>query len=205
MFHDFAAEKGFRKKAKAKEGAFKPPTILRQLGIEFRAALPKNARAKGIERAFGTIKETFDKLFATYTGGNVAEKPDSLKKELRKPERIIGIDEFINHVDTYIKGFYNKQPHSGDGMYGRSPDEAYAELFHEKRIVPKDKINLMFMRYSKDTLRVGKNGVTLRVYGEKLQYSSRYLWENYFGRDVYVRYSPDDLSRVRVYGTTPNA
>lgn len=201
LFHDFAADKGFRKKAKRDEGDFMQPTILAALSIEYRASLPRNARAKAVERAFLTIKETFSKLFPGYTGGSIAEKPDSLKKQMAQPENLIGIDEFIGQVDTYIKGFYNKQPHNGEGMWGRSPDEAFSELMDEMRVVPNDKLHLMFMRYSKGTVKVGKNGVSLKVYGEKLQYSNPYLWEHYFGRDVYVRYSPDDLSSVRVYNT----
>jgi hypothetical protein len=201
LFHDFAAEKGFRKKAKRDEAKFRPPTILESLGIEYRATLPKNARAKAIERAFKTICETFAKLFPSYTGGSVAAKPDKLKGTLQQLEKLVGIDEFIRHVDTYITGFYNKQHHHGEGMWGDSPDEAFSKHFGEMRVVPKDKLHLMFMRYSKGTIKVGKNGVSLKIYGERLYYSNHYLWENYFGRDVYVRYSPDDLASVRVYDT----
>ena len=201
LFHDFSGDAGFRKKAKRKDGEFVPPTILENLGIDIRVSIPKNARAKAIERAFETVKETFSKLFAGYTGGNVTEKPDDLEKVLKRPEKLITIEEFTSHVSTYIRGYYNKQPHSGCGMWGRSPDEAFAELFREKRVVPQDKLNLMLMRYSGGTMTVGKNGVTLTLYGEKIQFTDEYLWEHYFGQEVYIRYTPDDLSTVRVYDT----
>ena len=201
LFHDFSGDAGFRKKAKPKEGEFKPPTILSDLNIDIRTSIPKNARAKGIERAFDTVKETFSKLFDGYTGGSIDEKPDRLKDVVKTPEQLITIDEFIQTVDTYITGFYNKQPHRGEGMHGKSPDEVYAELLYEKRVIPKDKLNLMFMRYSKGTMKVGKNGITIKVYGETLQYSNTDLWEDYFGREVYVRYAPDELETVRVYST----
>ena len=87
-------------------------------------------------------------------------------------------------------------------MNGKCPDEVFAENLIEKRIVPQDKLNLMFMRYAKGnkgTLKVGKNGVTLTFYGKELQYWSEDLWKIYFGRDVYVRYNPDDLNSIRVY------
>jgi len=199
LFTDFSGDAGFRKKAKPKEGEFKPPTILESLGIDIRVAIPKNARAKAIERAFETVKETFSKLFDGYTGGNVLEKPDDLEKVMKQPDKLIAIDEFVSLVDTYIKGYYNKQPHSGEGMWGRSPDEAYAELFNEKRVVPKDKLHLMFMRYGNKPIEVGKNGITLKIYGETLQFSNENLWRDYFGEKVYVRYDPDDLTSVRVY------
>ena len=201
LFTDFSGEAGFRKKAKTVAGEFKPPTILSNLGIDIKVAIPKNARAKGIERAFDTVKETFSKLFDSYTGGTILEKPDDLKETLGQPDKLVKIGDFINFVDTYITGFYNKQPHSGEGMNGLSPDEVFSNLLVEKRVVPKDKLNLMFMRYGKGALKVSKNGVTLKVYGQKLQYSDPTLWRDYFGREVYVRYSPDDLSQVRVYDT----
>ena len=201
LFQDFSGNAGFRKKAKPKAGEFKPPTILETLGIEIRVAIPKNARGKSIERAFKTVKETFSKLFASYTGGSVDEKPEGLKDVLKDIEGLISIDEFTSYVDTYIDGYYNQQSHNGLGMWGNTPDEAYAELLHEKRVVPKDKLHLMFMRYSKGTIKVGKNGITLKIYGEHLQYSDPNLWRDYFGKSVYVRYSPDNLTSVRVYNT----
>ena len=180
----------------------KLPSILDDLGIEFQTALPRNARAKGIERAFYTLKEMFSKLYESYTGGTILEKPDRLKEIVKQPDRLVALDDFRRQVDIFIRGWYNKQPHSGDGMGGKCPDEVFAENLIEKRIVPADKLNLMFMRYAKGnkgTLKVGKNGVSLKFYGQELQYWNEELWRLHYGRDVYVRYAPDDLSSVRVY------
>ena len=200
LFHDLGGN-GFRKKRKDGE-PLKLPSILDDLGIEFRTALPRNARAKGIERAFCTVKETFSKLYEGYTGGTILEKPDKLKSIVKMPEKLTAITEFEHQVDTYINGWYNKQPHSGEGMNGKSPDEVYAANLIEQRVIPKDKLNLMFMRYAKGnngTIKVGENGVSLKFYGEELQYWNEDLWKLYYGKDVYVRYSPDNLSEVRIY------
>ncbi len=200
LFHDLGGN-GFRKKRKDGE-PLKLPSILDDLDIEFRTALPRNARAKGIERAFCTVKETFSKLYEGYTGGTILEKPDKLKSIVKMPEKLTAITEFEHQVDTYINGWYNKQPHSGEGMNGKSPDEVYAANLVEQRVIPKDKLNLMFMRYAKGnkgTIKVGKNGVSLKFYGEELQYWNEDLWKLYYGKDVYVRYSPDNLSEVRIY------
>lgn len=199
LFHDLGGN-GFRKKRKGEE--LKLPSILDDLGIAFRTALPRNARAKGIERAFYTMKEMFSKLHESYTGGTILEKPDKLKEIVKQPGRLVALDEFRRQVDIFIRGWYNKQPHSGDGMGGKCPDEVFAENLIEKRVVAQDKLNLMFMRYAKGnkgTLKVGKNGVSLKFYGQELQYWNEELWRLYYGRDVYVRYAPDDLSSVRVY------
>ncbi len=200
LFHDLGGN-GFRKKKKNGE-ELKLPSILDDLGIEFRTALPRNARGKGIERAFYTVKEHFSKLFESYTGGTILERPDRLKKMVKTMKGLPSIEEFIQYVDIYIEGWYNKQPHEGTGMKGKCPDEVFAENMITKRVLPKEKSDLMFMRYAKSNtgmLKVGKNGITLTFYGKQLQYWNEELWKEYFGQNVYVRYNPEDLSNIRIY------
>lgn len=200
LFHDLGGN-GFRKKKKNGE-ELKLPSILDDLGIEFRTALPRNARGKGIERAFYTVKEHFSKLFESYTGGTILERPDRLKKMVKTMKGLPSIEDFIQYVDIYIEGWYNKQPHEGTGMKGKCPDEVFAENMITKRVLPKEKADLMFMRYAKSNtgmLKVGKNGITLTFYGKQLQYWNEELWKEYFGQNVYVRYNPEDLSNIRIY------
>ena len=200
LFHDLGGN-GFRKKRKTGE-ALKLPSILDDLGIEFRTALPRNARGKGIERAFYTVKEHFSKLFESYTGGTILERPDRLKKMVKTMKGLPSIEEFIQYVDIYIEGWYNKQPHEGTGMKGKCPDEVFAENMITKRVLPKEKADLMFMRYAKSNtgmLKVGKNGITLTFYGKQLQYWNEELWKEHFGQNVYVRYNPEDLNSIRIY------
>ncbi len=200
LFHDLGGN-GFRKKKKNGE-ELKLPSILDDLGIEFRTALPRNARGKGIERAFYTVKEHFSKLFESYTGGTILERPDRLKEMVKTMKGLPSIEEFIQYVDIYIEGWYNKQPHEGTGMKGKCPDEVFAENMITKRVLPKEKSDLMFMRYAKSNtgmLKVGKNGITLTFYGKQLQYWNEELWKEHFGQNVYVRYNPEDLNNVRIY------
>ncbi len=200
LFHDLGGN-GFRKKKKEGE-ALKLPSILDDLGIEFRTALPRNARGKGIERAFCTVKEHFSKLFESYTGGTILERPDRLKKIVKSKKGLPNIEEFIEFVDIYIEGWYNKQPHEGTGMKGKCPDEVFAENMIRQRVLPKEKADLMFMRYAKSNtgmLKVGKNGITLTFYGKQLQYWNEALWKSHFGENVYVRYNPEDLNSIRIY------
>ena len=58
----------------------------------------------------------------------------------------------------------------------------------------------MMLRTS-DPVRVSRSGVPLKIHGMKLWYHSAELCNFYFNKYVYVRYDPDDLSCVRVYGT----
>lgn len=103
--------RGHRKK-NAEAEANRPPTIMEHLGIGFHTALPRNAQAKPVERKFLDVKGQFSRLWATYTGGNVTEKPECLKKVLKKGH--VPTDaEFIEAVDILIRGFFNMQPYSG--------------------------------------------------------------------------------------------
>lgn len=199
LFHDFGGN-GFRRKKKSNE-EFKPPTILDKLQIEFRTALPQNARAKIIERSFRTVKENFSRLFEAYTGGSVAERPERLKKVVKNPDKLTLVNDFMKYVDAYLYGDYNKRKHTGEGMYGKSPDEVFAETLFEKRVASIEDLNLMLMRYS-NLMQVKRNGVSLKFYGKELQYWTDDLLLNHFGEKVYVRYAPDDLSKVRIYDKT---
>ncbi|GHU78093.1 hypothetical protein FACS1894188_13060 [Clostridia bacterium] len=188
---------GFATTKKGEE-TIEQPTILKELGIGFTTALPMNARAKHIERAFRTIKEQFCKLFESYTGGTIIEKPDKLKIVVKDPKHMKMVAELKELIGTYLDGWYNKQPHSGEGMGGKSPDEVYYANLLCQRTATEDQLRLMLMRWS-NPLTVGKNGVKFRIYGEELVYSSKDLWFNYFGKKVFVRYNPDDLNAVFIY------
>ncbi len=188
--------RGFRKSAKTDEHT--APTILDNLGIEFRTALVRNAKAKIIERAFRDVKEDFSKLFEGYTGGTVAERPERLKKTGKDAGNFTLLPEFVHYVDTYIEGYFNTRPHSGSGMNGRTRDEVYAAHLIEKRTATKEQLNLMLLRNTR-MQKVKRNGVYLSMYDCRIWFNSLELSYSYQGSNVYFRYDPEDLSQVRVY------
>lgn len=195
LTHDIGG-RGFRKSAKT--DGHEPPTILRHLGIEFRTALVKNAKAKIIERAFREVKECFSRLFAGYTGGTIAERPERLKKTGRLASNFTLLEEFAGYVDVYIEGHFNKQPHKGVGMGGRTPDQVYAQCLYEQRTARPDELNLMMLRNSR-MVKVQRDGVSLKLYDKELYFNSEELLMNHIGEKVYFRYDPDNLEEVRVY------
>ena len=196
--------RGHRKK-NAEAEANRPPTIMEHLGIGFHTALPRNAQAKPVERKFLDVKGQFSRLWATYTGGNVTEKPECLKKVLKKGH--VPTDaEFIEAVDTLIRGFYNMQPYSGpvaaDRKYIR--EDVYAMRMGELRkpATPED-LRLMMMRTTRPQT-VGQRGVKVKVGGVYLEYFTQdFLWE-WQKKKVYVRYDPDHLEKCYVYDTDGN-
>ena len=196
--------RGHRKK-NAKAEANRPPTIMEHLGIGFHTALPKNAQAKPVERKFLDVKGQFSRLWATYTGGNVTEKPECLKKVLKKG-RVPTDAEFIEAVDTLIRGFFNMQPYSGpvaaDRKYIREDVYAMRMGVLRKPATPED-LRLMMMRTTRPQT-VGQRGVKIKVGGVDLEYFTQdFLWE-WQKKKVYVRYDPDHLEKCYVYDTDGN-
>lgn len=194
LTHDIGG-RGFRKSAKT--DGHEPPTILQHLQVEFRTALVKNARAKIVERAFVDVKNCFSKLFEGYTGGTVAERPERLKKTGKDAGNFILIDEFREYVDIFIRGWFNKQPHSGAGMNGKTRDEVYAACLYEQRVATPDELNLMMLRTGR--MQTVNRGVKVRIYNMQIRFYSDELIMGHDREKVYVRYNPDDLSEVRVY------
>ena len=191
--------RGHRKK-NAEAEANRPPTIMEHLGIGFHTALPKNAQAKPVERKFLDVKGQFSRLWATYTGGNVTEKPECLKKVLKKG-RVPTDAEFIEAVDTLIRGFFNMQPYSGpvaaDRKYIREDVYAMRMGVLRKPATPED-LRLMMMRTTRPQT-VGQRGVKIKVGGVDLEYFTQdFLWE-WQKKKVYVRYDPDHLETCCVY------
>lgn len=195
LTHDIGG-RGFRKSAKT--DGHEPPTILQNLGIEFRTAMVRNAKAKIIERAFLDVKNDFSKLFEGYTGGTILERPERLKKTGKDAENFIMRDEFVKYVDIFIQGYFNKRSHFGEGMDGKTRDDVYAECLVEKRTATTDELNLMMLRNSRP-VKVNRNGLKLGINGKDLYFISAELLYHHFGEQVYYRYNPVDLKEVRVY------
>lgn len=188
--------RGFRKTSKTDE--HEAPTILDHLGIEFRTAMVKNARAKIIERAFREVKEDFSKMFEGYTGGTIMERPERLKKSGKDAANFTLLPDFIQYVDQYITGIFNKSKHGGIGMGNRTPDQVWAACLIEQRIATNEQLNLMMLRNTR-MQTVGRDGVKLELYGQKLAFNSNELNLYHIKRKVYLRYDPDHLEQVRVY------
>lgn len=193
--------RGKRAKRKLKSGAipFEPPTILKRLQIDFRCAQVKNAKAKPIERSFLNVKGQFSRLWDTYTGGNVVEKPECLKDVLKRG-KIPTDEEFIHAVDLLIEGYFNMQKYNGAVIAdkGKRKIDVYHEQMGEQRRAGEGDLRLMMLRTTRPQ-KVGRRGVHVTVCGAQFDFFTADFLLAYQGRDVFVRYDPDDLSACRVY------
>jgi len=165
------------------------------IGVSF--AIPYNAKAKPIERTFDTIDRQFCKNIETYCGKDVAQRPEAIQKMLQDKAviaRADSLDTFAGRVGGYIVDTYNRSPHTGEGMDGRSPEQVM-NTRASKRVFLDGSLDLLMKVWSGE-LTVGKNGVRFRGlwYG---QYNQELLIRQ--DRKVRVAYDPDDVSRVWVY------
>lgn len=191
---------GHRKK-KPKDGQerFEPPPVFERLGIKMTNAIVRNAKAKIIERRFLDVKNQLSRLFETFTGGNVLEKPEKLKQVLKNGE--IPLDgSFTETVEELLDWYFNQQSYGGAvaADRGKPRQQVYNENLHTKRVAGAEDLNLMLMRSARPQ-KVTRRGVHLDIAGQRLDYWNDEMLGSLLGRQVYFRYDPDDLSEVRLY------
>lgn len=195
---------GHRQK-KSTKNDFTPPPVFERLGIKMTNAIVRNAKAKIIERRFRDVKDRLSRLFPTYTGGNVVERPERLKKVMKDSDNIPTDDEFTKAVEDILEYYFNEQPYSGavSADSGKTRMQVYRENLHEQRIASELDLNLMLMRSTRSQ-KVGRRGVHIMIAGEQIDYFNDELKANYFGQSVYCRYDPENMSTVRVYDLKDN-
>lgn len=190
---------------KSQKDKFAPPPVFERLGIKMTNAIVRNAKAKIIERRFRDVKDRLSRLFPTYTGGNVVERPERLKKVIKDTDNIPSDYEFTQAVEDILNYYMNEKPYSGavSSDSGKTRMQVYREQLKEKRVASELDLNLMLMRSTRSQ-KVGRRGVHLTIAGEKIDYYNDELILNYFGKDMYCRYDPEDISTVRVYDLQDN-
>ena len=168
--------RGHRAKKRLADGSepFAPPAILERLGIKMTNAIVRNARAKLVERRFEDFKNYVSRLFPTYTGGNVVEKPNRLKYVLKQGDHVPTDAEVIAAVDTLIEGYLNCEPYGGSVAEdkGKSRVDVWRENLPNgavRKPASETDLQLMLMRTSKP-VRVTRRGVTLKLHGLELDY-----------------------------------
>ena len=197
--------RGHRAKKRLADGSepFAPPGVFERLGIKMTNAIVRNARAKLVERRFEDFKNYVSRLFPTYTGGNVVEKPNRLKCVLKQGDHVPTDAEVIAAVDTLIEGYLNCEPYGGSVAEdkGKSRVEVWRENLPNgavRKPASETDLQLMLMRTSKP-VRVTRRGVTLKLHGLELDYYTPELANLRMKDKVYLRYDPENLDKVRVY------
>ena len=171
-------------------------SLASRLGIKMHFAIPRNARAKIIERNFRDIKDHFDRLFNSFKGGTVVEKPEPLKGVLKRGD-FVDWDTFKGLADQFISEVFPGIKCNGDHHKGKSR----AELWNEE-IVKREPMR----RVSKETLSMlVSRTVSGRIMhmGFHLAQLDTWYWAEWMpvwkGREVIFRYDPDDMRTAWCY------
>lgn len=158
-----------------------------------------NAKAKPIERTFRTVKEHFSRATAGFCGGNVLEKPESLKKRIKagKLPKDFAIREALA---DWIDGDYNLQPYGGVESQYRTMSrlDVWNQEIESVRKANAADLNLMLMRSTR-LQKIKRNGVYVVYGGERIWYRHPEQTILHLDESVYVRYDPADLKSVRLY------
>ena len=186
---------------KSTENEFIAPPVFERLGIKMINAIVRNARAKIIERRFKDIKDGLSRLFDTFTGGTVVERPERLKQVLKGKQGIIPTDrELISVINELITNYFNFEIYNGAVQKdkGKLKQQVYEDNLKTRCVADESDLNLMLMRSSRK-YKVGRRGVHLDIAGERIDYWNDEFIDNCIGKEVYYRYDPDDLSEIRIY------
>jgi transposase InsO family protein len=171
-------------------------SLTARLDIKVTFARPYNARSKPIERSFLTLKGWFSKMWASYRGGNVLEKPPRLKALLGRPGDLPTLAQFDQVVEEWILEVFNhSEVEAKDIPKGMTRMQAWNEFLPEtgKRTAREDDLILLCMRTSKP-LKVGRNGITM--WGR--EFYAEELW-GIRGHKVYARHDTAEPGHLWVF------
>lgn len=166
-------------------------SLMFQLGVKVIFASFFNAQTKPDERWHRTVKDRFSRLFRTFRGGNVQERPEELQAII-KTGPAISFDEFEERFAGWIEADFNNRISRGKGMNGRTPNEVFAQG-NVARPIDENSLSLLLLKSSRP-VKVGRNGVTHldRVYSHEALLRIK-------GEEVLLRYDPGQMGRVWVY------
>lgn len=171
-------------------------SLATNLQIEVTFAIPYNAKAKPIERVFNTFEEQLGKKYPSYAGSNAKKRPEDLK-DLNIMD-VITLEEFIVQHTQYVYEIYNNSKHSGDAMYGRSPNQAYAEEPFTIRRASKEMLYFSLMRV-RGQRTIQRNGITfngIHFYNDNCI--------NYIGQKITARYDPAKPEILYIFDVNEN-
>lgn len=170
--------------------------VVSRLDIKMHFAIVKNSRAKTIERQFEIVKNGFDRLFNSFKGGTVVEKPEQIKRILKKGD-YVSWDDFKAQADKYLEQVFPGMPCAGKMHKGKSRAELWNMLIQQREPM---------YRVTEDTLamlvtRTCKNRIVHR--GFRIPELDTWYWAEWMplhkGREITLRYDVEDMRIAWAY------
>ncbi|MGA9768834.1 MAG: transposase [Blastocatellia bacterium] len=180
--------------------------FLDEIGVKHLLARGYNAKEKPIERFHRDISDFEENTFEEYCGRDAKSRPDawhalySKHKKLERAGRgnespVIGFDEYREALAGFIHE-YNTKEHERSTLGGARviPLEEYRRLYTTRYEIAEEALALLLMKAEKRIVR--KNGVQCF---QKHWFYFHSAMAEFKGKDVEVRYSDADYSRVWVF------
>ena len=164
--------------------------IYARLGIKTFFAWPYNAKAKPVERFFGTFNE-LERLLPSYTGASIEDKPAYLKRNEKVHKKLHNpfvptIQQAATIIQAWVDEEYSQRPHRG--LKGALPGEIWAA----GKGPGVDEVGLRYLMMTvTDPKPVHRNGVNL--------FGVNYYDEALYGYRKPVRVKYDMLNMEHVY------
>lgn len=127
------------------------------LGITPIFSRPFNAKAKLIERIHLKIKEEFSRHCIGFRGGNILERPEKLKTEVKRG-LLMSHEELKAAYDDFVKNVLNKLPNGGRILEGKSPDEAW-NAENPTIVLPRNEALIMLVARHDKPRQIRRNGI----------------------------------------------
>ena len=111
---------------------------------------------------------------------------------------VITLEEFIEQHNRYVYEIYNETGHSGDSMYGKSPNQVYSEIPFTIRRASKEVLYFSLMRV-KGIRKVQRNGITFK--GVHFRSDSCI---DYIDQEVIAKYDPTKPEILYIFDMNEN-
>ena len=182
------------------EAPFQPLTIMQRMEVKMINAIPKNSRAKVVERSFRALKDRVMRLFPTFTGGSPAEKPEQLKGILKDGKSVPTDEQARDILDKLIQYDLNYSKYNGSVVkdQGKRKIDVYNEYCVEEKVAASEEVLRLMLMRSTRPITVKRDGIVTSINGVPMKFWCEEI-RHYIERKVYIRYDPADLSSVRMY------
>ncbi|HOX52705.1 MAG TPA: Mu transposase C-terminal domain-containing protein, partial [Fibrobacteria bacterium] len=176
-------------------------SIAAVLGIQVHLAEAHRSRAKPIERQFLDCKKTFDRFWTTFKGGNAVEKPNRLKEVLHRSSQVPTFEQVREELNHFYEATFPHRVCNGKTHRGRTRAQVLEADFAQHGPLPQvsaDTASLLVSKMARG--RIGRRGFHLASLG--VTWWAEEWMPEAKGREVVLRYDPDDLRAARVYEAT---
>ncbi len=183
--------------------------VLARLGVEVVHAIPYSGRSKPIEPSFRN-PANFERTLAGACGNRPHNRPEATEEMVAEFNRwsagtsndqpFMDWDKFRALKEWFYYEKYNREPHSGREMKGRSPEQAIREEYADKGLARMVDARALDLLMQKRRLRTVGNGGTFVVSfgGQDYVYTAPELWLLQ-ARQLETGYDPEDLGEMVVY------